>query len=472
MKIRLIEPEPPGMNVYSKVMLPRLGLPIIGAALTARGHDVKIYVSQMAPIDWNDVFSADLVGISTTTSTAIEGYDFADSVRAKGVPVIIGGSHVTFMADEALEHADYVARGEGGEEIMLELIEALHGEREFDTIRGLSFRRNDGEVVHGDKRDFCADLDSLPFPDLDLIVGHEQLTTTPIMTSWGCPFNCNFCSVTAMFGKKYRFRSPENVIAEIRAKNPAKIFFYDDNMAADKRRLKVLLQMMIDQDLVVPWSTQVRIDVTRDLELLDLMRRSGCQIVYLGLESVSQDTLDGFNKAQSVDDIVTGIKLLHEYGINSHGMFVLGADTDTRQTIRDTVKFARKNHIDTVMLNILTPLPGTVQYFELEAADRIFEHRWHLYDAHHVVYTPKLMSPYELQFEVIRAYAHFYSLGSWLKYFFALRFTKLLYQGWGWHIVRRWRKDERNKAFMEALKQLHWPRPKGGKTAPTGAPSK
>jgi anaerobic magnesium-protoporphyrin IX monomethyl ester cyclase len=452
-------------------MLPRLGLPIIGAVLVAQGHDVKIFVSQMAPIDWDDVFNADLVGISTTTSTATEGYDFADAVRAKGVPVIIGGSHVTFMADEALEHADYVARGEGGEGIMLELIEALRGEREFDSIRGLSFRRSDGEVVHSDKREFCADLDELPFPDLDLIVGHEQLTTMPIMTSWGCPFNCNFCSVTAMFGKKYRFRSAENVIAEIRAKNPRKIFFYDDNMAADKRRLKVLLQMMIDEDLVVPWSTQVRIDVTRDLELLDLMRRSGCQIVYLGLESVSQDTLDGFNKAQSVDDIVTGIKLLHEYGINSHGMFVLGADTDTRQTIRDTVKFARKNHIDTVMLNILTPLPGTVQYFELEAADRIFEHRWHLYDAHHVVYTPKLMSPYELQFEVIRAYAHFYSLGSWLKYFFALRFTKLLYQGWGWHIVRRWRKDERNKAFMEALKQLHWPRPKA-KTVAKGAPSK
>ncbi len=473
MKIRLIEPEPPGMNVYSKVMLPRLGLPIIGAALTARGHDVKIFVPQMAPIDWDDVFSADLVGISTTTSTATEGYSFADAARAKGVPVIIGGSHVTFMADEALEHADYVARGEGGEQIMLELIDALNGDRELDTIRGLSFRRRDGENVHSEKREFCADLDELPFPDLNLIVGHEQLSTTPIMTSWGCPFSCNFCSVTAMFGKKYRFRSPENVIAEIRAKSPRKIFFYDDNMAADKRRLKVLLQMMIDENLVIPWSTQVRIDVTRDLELLDLMRRSGCQIVYLGLESVSQETLDGFHKSQSVEEIVAGIKLLHEYGINSHGMFVLGADTDTRQTIRDTVDFVLKHHIDTVMLNILTPLPGTIQFAELEAAGRIFDWRWHLYDAHHVVFTPKLMSAYELQLEVLRGYARFYSLRNWLKYFFALRFTKLLYQGWGWHIVRRWRKDERNKAFIETLKQLHWPRPKAKTNDATvkGAPS-
>ena len=472
MRIRLIEPEPPGMNVFSKVMMPRLGLPAIGAALTSQGHDVSIYVPQFSAVDWNDVYTSDLVGISTTTSTATTGYQFADQVRARGIPVVIGGPHVTFMADEALEHADYVARGEGGEALMTELIEALSGGRDLSGIAGLSFAR-DGVPVHNADRERCDDLDTLPVPDLTLIHGHEKLRTTPIMTSWGCPFACNFCSVTAMFGRKYRFRSPESVIAEIKLKKARKIFFYDDNMAADKNRLKVLLRMMIDEGVAVPWSAQVRADVVRDRELLDLMRRSGCKRVYLGLESVNQATLDGFHKSQSVEEIVAGIKLLHEYGINSHGMFVLGADTDTRQTIRDTVDFVLKHHIDTVMLNILTPLPGTVQFAELEAAGRIFDWRWHLYDAHHVVFTPKLMSAYELQLEVLRGYARFYSLRNWLKYFFALRFTKLLYQGWGWHIVRRWRKDERNKAFIETLKQLHWPRPKAKTNDATakGAPS-
>ncbi len=296
----------------------------------------------------------------------------------------MGGPHVTFMADEALEHVDFVARGEGGEQLMLELIEALRGERSLESIRGLSFVR-DGETVHNEARDRCPDLDTLPFPDLTLIHGHEHaLRTTPIMTSWGCPFNCNFCSVTAMFGRQFRFRSPENVIAEIRQKQPRKIFFYDDNMAADKARLKVLLRMMIEQDLVVPWSAQVRTDVARDPELLDLMRKSGCRLVYLGLESVNQATLDEFQKSQSVDDIVAAIKKLHEYGINSHGMFVLGADSDGKQTVRDTVSFALKHHIDTVMLNILTPLPGTQQFADLDAEGRIFDKRWHLYDAHHV----------------------------------------------------------------------------------------
>jgi anaerobic magnesium-protoporphyrin IX monomethyl ester cyclase len=456
-RIRLIEPEPPGMNVFSKVMLPRLGLPAIGASLMAQGHDVAVYVPQFAPIDWDDVFASDLVGISTTTSTATAGYQFADEVRAHGIPVVIGGPHVTFMADEALQHADYVARGEGGEAFMAELIESLHGTRELATISGLSFMR-DGEAVHNEARERCADLDTLPFPDLKLIKGHEKLSTTPIMTSWGCPFGCNFCSVTAMFGRKYRFRTPENIIAEIREKAPEKIFFYDDNMAADKTRLKVLLRMMIDEGLAVPWSAQVRTDVVRDTELLALMQESGCKRVYLGLESVNQATLDRFHKSQSVDDIVKAIKTLHEYGVNSHGMFVLGADDDTKQTLRDTVTFALKHHIDTVMLNILTPLPGTVQFQEMEEQGRIFDKRWHLYDAHHVVFTPKQMTAYELQREVLRAYARFYSKRQWLKLLVTFRFTKLLFHGWGMWIIRNWRKDERNKAFMAALKRLPWPR--------------
>ena len=458
MKIRLIEPEPPGMHVWAKVLLPRLGLPIIAATLKSHGHDVLVYNPTMAPIDWEDVYTSHLVGLSSTTSTASTAYQFADELRARGIPVVIGGSHVTFMASEALGHADYVARGEGGEELMLELIEALEGARRFEDVGGLSFRR-DGETVDNPLRERCTDLDTLPFPDLSLLVGSERLQTMPIMTSWGCPFACNFCSVTAMFGRKYRFRSAENVIAELEDKRPGRIFFYDDNMAADKKRLKRLLTMMVERNLVIPWSAQVRTDVVRDPELLDLMRRTGCELVYLGLESVNQATLDGFEKSQTVEDIERAIKALHDYGIKSHGMFVLGADTDSVQTVRDTVSFAIKNKIDTVMLNILTPLPGTPQFDDLDAAGRIFDKRWELYDAHHVVFEPKLMTPYELQIEVLRGYMRFYSLRTWLKYIFTFRFTKqLLFHGWGMVIIRNWRRDERNRAFIKALKRM-WPRP-------------
>ena len=290
-------------------------------------------------------------------------------------------------------------------------------------------------------------------------MGADKISTVPIMTSWGCPFDCTFCSVTAMFGKKYRFRSAENVIAELKDKRPELIFFYDDNFAANKKRLKKLLQMMIDEGLAVPWSAQVRTDVARDPELLDLMRRSGCHLVYLGFESVNQETLDNFEKAQTVDDIRKSIRVLHEYGIKSHGMFVLGADTDDVQTVRDTVSFAKENKIDTVMLNILTPLPGTQQFEEMDEEGRIFDKRWELYDAHHVVFEPRRMTPYELQIETLRGYARFYSMRTWLKYVFSFQFTKrLLFHTWGMVIIRAWRRDERNKAFVQALRRM-WPRP-------------
>ncbi len=465
MKIRLIEPEPPGMNVYSMILLPRLGLPIIAATLSAHGHDVLIYNSNIAPIDWDDVYTSDLVGISTTTSTVPQGYDFADDLRTHGIPVIMGGSHVTFMAHEALDHCDFVARGEGGEQLMLELIEALEGGREYDAITGLSFRR-DGETVDNPARDACVDLDTLPYPDLGFIHGHTEMKTTPMMTSWGCPFKCNFCSVTAMFGRKYRFRSTDNIIAEMRQKTPRKIFFYDDNLAADKKRLKELLRRMIEEDLVVPWSAQMRTDVVRDEELLDLMHRSGCFRVYLGLESINQATLDRFDKHQTVDDIVQGVRILHQHGIETHGMFVLGADTDGPKVVRDTVAFAMKNHIDTVQLAILTPLPGTPLYHELEEQGRIFDRDWHHFDAHHVVFQPAQMTPYELQVEVLHGFMRFYSLRQWMKYFLTFRFTKLLFQSWGWWIVRTWRKDERNQAFMQWLNKIHLPRlPQGMRVA-------
>jgi radical SAM superfamily enzyme YgiQ (UPF0313 family) len=442
------------MHVYSKVHLPRLGLPAIGAALEARGHQVGIYVADLAPIDWDDVHSADIVGFSTTTSTVVQAYQFADSLRLRGIPTIIGGPHVTFMADEALEHADYVARGEGGEQLMLELIDALEGRRPFDTILGLSYRR-DGTVQHNPPRPPTADLDTLPFPDLSLIKGHERMRQTPIMTSWGCPFDCRFCSVTAMFGKKYRFRSPESVVAELRQKQPRRVFFYDDNLAANRKRLKTLLQMIIDEGLRFKWSAQLRTDVARDPELLELMRRSGCWMVYLGLESINQATLDGFDKAQSVGDIIDAVRKLHEHGIKAHGMFVLGADSDGPDVVGDTVDFALQYKIDTIMLNILTPLPGTSLFDEMDAAGRIFDKRWDFYDALHVVYRPEQMSPYHLQKETIRGYARFYGLRRWLGFLFTFRFAKLVFQTWGHSIVRSWRKDQRNKDYLRALKRLH-----------------
>ena len=460
MKIRLIEPDAPSMHLWSKSYFVRLGLPMIGAALTQAGHDVRIYNPQLAPIDWDDVFTSELVGLSCTTSTAPAAYEIGDELRRRRIPVIIGGSHVTFMAEEALAHADFVARGEGGEQIMLDIVEAMQGRKQVAEVTGISFRRN-GETVHNPLRGACPDLDTLPFPDLTLIEGHERLVNTPIMTSWGCPFACNFCSVTAMFGRKYRFRSAESVVAEIKQKRPEKIFFYDDNFAANRRRLKRLLQLMIDEGIKVRWGAQVRTDVVRDRELLELMRASGADFVALGLESVSQDTLDHFEKSQTVGDIEHAIRVLHDYGIRSHGMFVLGAEHDSADSVRETVTFALKNKIDTVMMNILTPLPGTQQFEELDAAGRIFTKDWHLYDAQHAVFRPRHLSAAKLQKDVLREQRRFYYTWrpvSWFLRWLPRRdeyaWNRMLETGWLWYYARMWSSDPRNRAHMALLENL------------------
>ncbi len=450
LKIRLIEPAPPSINILSYGFYPRLGLPLIGAALAAAGHDVRIYCPQAAPLDRADVSSADLVGISATTSTAPAAYALADGLRAAGLPVVIGGPHPTFVPDDALPHADFVARGEGGDGLMLELIEALAGEREFEDVRGLSFRR-DGRPVHNELRERPADLDVLPVPDLSLIVGSQRIRETPIMTSLGCPFDCTFCTVTMMFGRSYRFRSPESVIAELEATRPKAVFFYDDNFAANKRRLKQLLRMMIDRDLTPSWTAQVRTDVARDDELLALMRRSGCRRLALGFESIDQATLDGYDKSQTVDDIVGAIAALHRHGIKCHGMFVVGADTDTAGTARDTVAFAEKYDIDSLMLNVLTPGLGTKQYEMMHAGERVFEHRWQFYDGQHVIFAPQNMTPLELQTEIVSGYRRFYSLRRSLRYLVRLRLGRLLEHLWGWLYIHRWQRDPANRAYIEVL---------------------
>ena len=136
MKIRLVEPAPAGVHVFSKFKMPRLGLPMIGAGLVRDGHDVSIYVLDLAPIDWEDLLAADLVGFSATTSTINQAYEMADRLRLNGIPVIMGGPHVTFMTEEALRHSDFVAVGEQGNRIMSELVNFLEGKATLEAISG------------------------------------------------------------------------------------------------------------------------------------------------------------------------------------------------------------------------------------------------------------------------------------------------------------------------------------------------
>ncbi len=460
-KIVFIETKPPNWHLFSRTPLPRLGTIILGTKLKAEGYDVKIYVEEIAEMDLKEVLSADVIGISSITSTSQRSYEIAKLLRSAGKTVIMGGPHVTYMPEEAIEHCDYVVRGEADDTILDIIPAVLNGGKGIEKIPGMTYRNADGDILHNKTPAFCKDMDTIPIPDYSLVKGLEtdgikNLPITPLTTSRGCPYDCHFCSVTSMFGRKYRFRSEELVIEELRLikeQGSNWIFFYDDNFIADRGRTKKLLQSMIDQGVTPNWTAQVRVEVAKDPELMDLMKRSGCHTVYVGFESINPATLEAYNKSQSLEDIEHCIETMHDYGIRIHGMFVFGSDEDTVQTIRETQHFATKNKIESVQFLMLTPLPGTKLYYDLDREERIVTKDWALYDAHHAVYTPKLMNYYQLQTETMDATRNFYTLRAVVSEgIMKFNMFNIVIKLYGYRLSRNWYKT--HKHFVEYTKEL------------------
>jgi len=455
-KIVFIEPEAPNLHIFSRFPLPRLGTIILGTMMKNRGWEVEIFVEQLRKVDFGAIESADLVGISTITSTAPRAYAIADRIRKRGIPVVMGGPHVTFMAKEALDHADFVIRGEGEEALML-LIDAWEKGRDFSEIPNLSYRR-DGEIVHNPSRPFLKDLDQIPFPDFSLLKSAKQgiggRYTIPVQTSRGCPFDCSFCSVTGMFGKRYRFRSTQNIIEELKRYNDRKysIFFYDDNFTADHRRAKELCQAMIREKFRFKWTTQVRADLAKDEELVGLMRKAGCHTVYIGFESMNAASLKAMKKKQTVEEIVQAVKVLRKHRLNIHGMFVYGFDEDDWQTVKDTLKFAKKARLASTQFLILTPLPGSEFYDKVCKENRIQFRDWALYDAHHVVFQPARLSLFDLQWAQMFSHKKFYSKKEIVRRFLKGKWVEMGIAGYARNLNRLWKRQ--NKIYLRVIDLL------------------
>ncbi|MBI4993506.1 B12-binding domain-containing radical SAM protein [Candidatus Wolfebacteria bacterium] len=471
MKIVFIEPQAPGIHVYSRMPLPRLGTIILATILKQAGYDASVQIEMLGPLDCQEIEKADIIGISITTSTAPRGYEIANKWRIKGKVIVMGGPHATYMPEETLQHADFVLRGEADETI-LSLIRAIEKKYRFENILGLSYW-SDVDVIHNKRVPYCKDLNRLPAPDFNLISNwQKQMIVTPIMTSRGCPYDCEFCSVTDMFGRNYRYKNPENVLLELKRHNKLIkenniksadncVFFYDDNFTINKKRTKMLLKMMIEKGYAPRWTAQASVDVAKDDELLELMAKSGCYLLYIGLESINPQTLKAYNKKQNVEDIEKAIKKIHSHGIRIHGMFVLGADTDTQETIDKTVEFAQKNNLESVQFLILTPLPGSRVFVELRKSNRIKNYDWSLYDAHHAVFEPKNFSRYKLQTSVMKAMLKFYGLTYLIRRSFAIFFRdffkdakgsilEISLKWYGRKNVKNWLKAKKN--WIEHLK--------------------
>lgn len=453
MRIVCIEPKSPGLHVFSKLTIPRLGLPILGTILSQAGHKVKIFVEEISKINWSEVLSANLVMISTITSTAPRAFEFAQGIKAEGIPVILGGPHPSALPEESLEFADFVVRGEG-EKIILPLIKAIENWKGFENINGLSYKIF-GQIFHNPLQESWCNLNNYPAPNFSLIQGWSGKNVVPIQTSRGCPYDCKFCCVQKIFGRQIRHKSAEKIIEELKSQKAAKhIFFVDDNFAANPEKTKELLQKIINENLKIEWSTQVRIGSAKDTELISLMKQAGCFVVQIGIESINPESLKDSHKKQTVDEIVAGIKVFHQYGIKVHGMFVVGFDTDNIKTIKETTKFAIKQKIDSIQIMILTPLPGTDTYEELQKENRLLPIDWDKYDAHHIVFRSSIV-PHLLQIETVKAMTKFYSWQQTAKDFFLMRWWNGWIKFYGHRLTHQWKKEiEEYLKFLGVI--CHW----------------
>jgi len=456
-KIIFIEPKAPDYHIYSKFQMPRLGCYLLAALMKQRGWNVDVVYEEVRKLNFKELAEVDLVGISTITSTAPRAYRIADEVRRKGIPVIMGGPHVSFLSEEALEHADFVVRGEG-ERALMDFIDRFEeGEENYTEVPNLSYKK-DGKIFHNPIAPKIKNLDENPFPDSELLKGMTQkglrFRLIPIQTSRGCPHDCTFCSVTGMFGKAYRFRSTQNVIEELRLYDDKRnvLFFCDDNFGLNPRRARALLNAMIAEKFRFKWSTQVRADIARDEELVQLMRKAGCRTVYVGFESVNPQSLKAMKKGQTVEEIIRAVRIFRRNHLHIHGMFVYGFDEDDWQTIKKTVKFARRAKLNSTQFLILTPLPGSKLFSQMKAEKRILFKDWGLYDAHHVVFRPRKLSEFRLQRAQIFSHKKFYSIREGVKRFFRFQWFDLAVGHYARKLNRLWKK--KNRTFLKVLDLL------------------
>jgi radical SAM superfamily enzyme YgiQ (UPF0313 family) len=407
MKILLISPTIDSEHRTNKgLMMPQLALYIL-QGLTPPQHEVKIIEEEAENIDLEQ--ECDLVGISCMTSNAPRSYELCKEFKKRGKTVIIGGVHPTILPDEALQYADCVVVGEA--------------EGVWETLL-TDFQNNNLKKIYHDP---APDLGKYVPKDFKKLIKKRLFNIFPIMTTRGCPYNCDFCCVTNLFGKKIRHIPIENVVRDIQESGSNSFMFLDDNIIGDTKYAKALFRAI--KPLKVKWVGQASISLlVNDTELIQLAAESGCKALFFGIESVSVEQLKTIRKAiKDIDLLESAFKKIKKMRILIHASMVFGFDNDTKQTFNETVHFLIKNKVSTVSFNILTPYPGTKIHEDLKKENRLINTDWKYYDHSTVVFKPMNMTPYELQSGNVNAKKRFYSVMSILKRLPANLYSPLIF---------------------------------------------
>jgi radical SAM superfamily enzyme YgiQ (UPF0313 family) len=407
MRLYLVNPDNPVVSL-SKVRWNRLnsyrvwkplGLLVV-AGLTPPQWELELIDENLGRPDYARLPKPDLVGVTAFTSQATRAYEVAAIFRAMGVPVVMGGIHATLCCDEALRYADAVVTGEA-ESVWRQVLEDAANHALQRVYRG-----------------GISSMADVPPARHDLLRGRYSFGA--LQTTRGCPLNCSFCSVTVFNGGTFRRRPVAGVIAELRLIQEKIILFVDDNLIGTRRdhlaQSKELFRAMIREGLTRPWICQATINFADDEELLDLASRAGCQGVFIGFESPTVEGLIALNKKFNIQkgrNFHESVRRMQRHGMIVVGSFIIGIDTDKRGAGEMIARAAREYGVDAANVLILTPLPGTKLYAQMEREGRIrandYPRDWTYYTLTYPVADYRNFTWAELLEEVNRFNDRFYS---------------------------------------------------------------
>lgn len=426
MKVLFVYPPIFEDKVLSRLVYPPLGIMFLASIVRDMGHEVKIYDAYVLQanlkktVEYIKEFNPDIIGITAATPNSMNANKLAEEVKKvnQKVIVILGGPHPTVVPEECMKNPnfDFILLGEG-EVTIKELINAILEKKDLHQIDGIGFR-NKGKTVITPRRELIADLNSLPMPAYDLIEIDkywcpqvDEFPFTTMMTSRGCPYQCIFCGVQAIFGHKYRFMSPENVVKQIeelqRKYGIKSIIFKDSEFALEKDRIEKICDLLIEKDIRVKWLCNGRIN-NMTKELLDKMKKAGCFSITYGVESGSERILKVLKKNITLEQARKTVQLTKEAGIECVANFIIGNPSETKEDIEKTINFAIELDPDYAPFSNLVPYPGTEIYDMALKNNWIIDEDLGTYKNDSVVMNATELKTEELKKYLKNAYWRFY----------------------------------------------------------------
>ncbi|MEO8429013.1 MAG: radical SAM protein [Verrucomicrobiota bacterium] len=387
-------PKDPHASFGKHVLTPTLALTSVAAA-TPEGWQVRYWDENLLQGPVPTAEMPRVVGITVHLTFSKRAYLLADWFRARGVVVILGGLHVLSCPDEAQEHADAIAIGEGVQ-LWPEILRAVE--------RGTVKKR------YAATYERAYDLD--PRPRRELLARQSFLTTTSLIATRGCHNRCGFCYLsTEGLKMPYRVRAADDVRKQFADDKQPYAVFIDNNLGSKPDYLRQLCRALAPLEKI--WSAAVTLDVTDDPGVVREMALAGCTGVFIGFESLADENLEQARKrTPRTEDYARRVRIFHENGIQVNGSFVLGFDGDDKSVFERTAEWVEENRLECATFHILTPYPGTPLFRQMESEGRLLHRDWEKYDTAHVVFRPARMTVEELQLGYDWLYRRLFSLKS------------------------------------------------------------